>query len=60
MVNALVLTDFSANGVSYQKGQVITISKAEYDQWVAKNWIGPTTDPKKKTAAWIGPTTDGK
>ena len=59
MVNALVLADFSVNGVSYRKGQVITITKAEYDQWVQKSWIGPTSDPKT-TAAWIGPTTDGK
>jgi hypothetical protein len=60
VVSAVVLTDFTADGVAYHKGQQITVPKEQYDQWSGKNWIGPTDDPSTVGSTWIGPTGDGK
>jgi hypothetical protein len=59
VVSALVLTDFTADGVAYRKGQKITVPEEQYDQWSMKNLIGPTSDPTKVDADLIGPTSDG-
>jgi hypothetical protein len=60
MVSAVVLTDFTANGVTYEKGQRITIAKEQYDEWVVNSWVGPGSDPKKVTQSWVGPGSDGR
>jgi hypothetical protein len=60
MVSAVVLADFTVDGVTYHKGQQVTISKAEYDQWVVKNWVGPGSDPKTATESWVGPGSEDK
>jgi len=58
--SAVVLTDFTVNGVTYQKGQQITVPDDQYDQWVGNNWIGPTSEPGTAKSNWIGPTDEDK
>jgi hypothetical protein len=60
VVSAVVLTDFTVDGVDYRKGQQITISKDQYDQWVGNNWVGPGSDPKTVTQDWVGPGSEDK
>jgi hypothetical protein len=54
MVSAVVLADFTADGVEYQKGQKITIPAEQYDKWAANKWVGPGSDPKTGQS-WVGP-----
>jgi hypothetical protein len=60
MVSAVVLKDFTVNGVVYQKGQTISIPKDQYDQWAVNSWVGPGSDPKTATSSWVGPGSDTK
>jgi hypothetical protein len=61
VVAAVVLTDFTADGVAYQKNQQITVPKELYNTWAANGWVGPGGDPKKQmTQTWVGPGSDTK
>lgn len=56
MVSAVVVADFTVNGVTYRKGQQISISKDQYDEWRSKGWVGQidgSADPD-----WCPPTSD--
>jgi hypothetical protein len=59
MVSAVVLTDFAADGVTYQQGQKIRISKDQYDEWEKDNLVGPGSDPTA-TSNLVGPGSEDK
>ena len=56
MVSAVVLTDFTADGVTYKKGQKISISEAEYAKWEKNNLVGPGS----ATSNLVGPGSEDK
>jgi hypothetical protein len=60
MVSAVVLADFTANGVQYQKGQTISIPKDQYDQWAVENLVGPGSGSKTGTSNLVGPGSQEK
>jgi hypothetical protein len=55
MVSAVVLTDFTADGVTYTKGQTISIPKDQYDQWTVNKWVGPGSGSTTVTSNLVGP-----
>lgn len=56
MVSAVVVTDFTVNGVTYRNGQKITISETQYFEWLAKNWVAQIVEPVETD--WCPPTSD--
>ena len=58
MVSAVVVADFTVNGVTYQKGQKITVPESQYNEWAAKNWVVPGGEPTV-TNDWVVPGSDG-
>ncbi len=40
MVSAVVVAEFTENGVRYQKGQKISISQEQYNAWLARHLVG--------------------